>query len=141
MRLAARVLLPGTGWVAFVELMDLVCLMMGLSGKRFLPRGSLAFFDFHTMKAVCEATISFRVQRPAFSRTDFEDCVVRATDLINRLMFSVARFAARKLCTNLKGIAAGTAARIFPMTRPFANRLRRFEGTPYFQNGYFFKIL
>ena len=108
MRLAARVLLPGTGWVAFVELMDLVCLMMDLSGKRFLPRGSLAFFDFHTMKAVWEATISFRVRRPAFSRTDFEDTlslravfvIVRATDLIDRLMFSVARFAARSSCTN-----------------------------------------
>ena len=73
MRLAARVLLPGTGWVAFVELMDLVCLMMDLSGKRFLPRGSLAFLDFHTIKAVCEATISLRGRRPAFSRIDFED--------------------------------------------------------------------
>ena len=28
MRLAARVLLPGTGCVAFEELMDLVCLMI-----------------------------------------------------------------------------------------------------------------
>ena len=138
MRLAARVLLPGTGWVASVELMDLVCLMMDLSGKRFLPRGSLAFFDFHTMKAVCEATISFRVRRPAFSRTDFDDTlslravfvIVRATDLIDRLMFSVARFAARSSCTNLKGIAAGAAARIFPMTRPFANSLSKFGGTP-----------
>ena len=30
----------------------------------------------------------------------------------------------------MKGIAAGAAARIFPMTRPFANSLSRFEGTP-----------
>jgi hypothetical protein len=52
MRLAARVLLPGTYCVAFVELMDLVCLIMDLSGKSFLLRGSLAFFDFHTMRAV-----------------------------------------------------------------------------------------
>ena len=73
MRLAARVLLPGTGCVAFVQLMDLVCLMVVLTGKSFLPRGSLAFFDFHTMRAVCEATISFRVRRPAFSKLDFED--------------------------------------------------------------------
>ena len=51
MRLAARVLLPGTYCVAFVELMDLVCLMMDLSGKSFLLRGSLAFFDFHTSLA------------------------------------------------------------------------------------------
>ena len=41
MRFAARVLLPGTGWIAFVKLMDLVGLMMDLLGKRFLPRGSL----------------------------------------------------------------------------------------------------
>ena len=115
MRLAARVLLPGTYCVAFVELMDLVCLMMDLSGKSFLLRGSLAFFDFHTMRAVWEATISFKVRRPAFSRTDFEDTlslrevfvIVRATDLIDRLMFSVARFAARSSWANLKGIAAG----------------------------------
>ena len=91
MRLAARVLLPGTGCVAFEELMDLVCLMIDLTGKSFLPRGSLAFFDFHTMRAVCEATISFRFRRPAFSRMDFEDTlslravfvIVRATDLID----------------------------------------------------------
>ena len=117
MRLAARVLLPGTGCVAFVELMDLVCLMVVLTGKSFLPRGSLAFFDFHTMRAVCEATISFRFRRPAFSRMDFEDTlslravfvIVRATDLIDRLMFSVAKFAARSSWANLKGIAAGAA--------------------------------
>ena len=100
MRLAARVLLPGTCCVAFVELMDLVCLMMDLSGKSFLPRRSLAFFDFPTMRAVCEATISFKVRRPVFSRIDFEDTlslrevyvIVRATDLIDQLMFSVAKF-------------------------------------------------
>ena len=73
MRLAARVVLPGTGWIAFTQLMDLVGLMMDLLGKRFLPRGSLALFDFQTIRAVCEATISFRVRRPAFSKTDFED--------------------------------------------------------------------
>ena len=28
MKLAARVLLPGTGWIAFTQLMDLVGLMM-----------------------------------------------------------------------------------------------------------------
>ena len=58
MRLAARVLLPGTGCVAFVELMDLVCLTMDLTGKSFLPRGSLAFFDFHTMRAVCKSKLN-----------------------------------------------------------------------------------
>ena len=92
MRLAARVFLPGTGCVAFVELMDLVCFMIDLTGNSFLPRGSLAFFDFHTMRADCEATISFRVRRPAFSRMDPEDTlslravlmIVRATDLIDR---------------------------------------------------------
>ena len=71
MRLAAKVLLPRTGWVAFTQLMDLVGLMMDLLWKRFMPRGSLALFDFRTIKAVCKATISFRVQRPAFSKTDF----------------------------------------------------------------------
>ena len=35
MRLALNVLLPGTGWVAFEQLMDLVGLMMDLLVKRF----------------------------------------------------------------------------------------------------------
>jgi hypothetical protein len=103
MRLAARVLLPGTGWITFTQLMDLVGLMMDLLGKRFLPRGSLALLDFQTIRAVCDATISFRGRRPAFSNTDFEDTLslravfvmVRAMDLIERLMFSVARLAPR----------------------------------------------
>ena len=72
--------------------MDLVCLLMDLIGKRFLPRESLAFFDFHTVKAVCDATISFSGRSPALSNTDFEDTlslravfvIVRATDLIDR---------------------------------------------------------
>ena len=103
MRFAARVLLPGTGWIAFTQFMDLVGLMMDLLGNRVLPRGSLALLDFHTIKAVCDATISFSGRRPAFSNTDFEDTlslravfvIVRAIDLKDRLMFSVARFAAR----------------------------------------------
>ena len=103
MRLAANVLLPGTGWVAFLQFMDLVGLMMDLLGKRHLARGSLAFFAFHTITAHCDATISFRGRRPAFSNMDFEDTLslravfvmVRATDLIDRFIFSVARFAAR----------------------------------------------
>ena len=76
MRLAAKVLLPGTGWVAVRELIDLVVLKMDLLGKRVLPRGSLALYDFHTMKAVCDATISFRVRRPAFSNTNFDRCTL-----------------------------------------------------------------
>ena len=52
MRLAARVLLPGTGWIAFTQLMDLVALMMDLLGKKFLPRGSLALLDVHTIRAI-----------------------------------------------------------------------------------------
>ena len=95
MRLAANVLLPGTGWVAFPQFMDRVGLMMDLLGKRHLARGSLAFFDFHTITADCDATISFRGRRPAFSNTDFEDTLslrevfvmVRATDLIDRFIF------------------------------------------------------
>ena len=63
---------------------------MDLLGKRLLARGSLAFFDFHIIRAVCDATISFSGQRSAFSNTDFEDTLslravfvmVRATDLI-----------------------------------------------------------
>ena len=55
MRLAANVLLPGTGWVAFPQFMDRVGLMMDLLGKRHLARGSLAFFDFHTITADCDA--------------------------------------------------------------------------------------
>ena len=54
-------------------LMDLVSLLMDLLGKKVLSRGSLVFFDFHNIKAVCEANISFRVWSPAFSKTDFED--------------------------------------------------------------------
>ena len=73
MRLAANVLLPGTGWVAFPQFMDRVGLMMDLLGKRHLAKGSLAFFNFHTITADCDATISFRDRRPAFSNTDFED--------------------------------------------------------------------
>ena len=70
MRLAARVLLPGTGWIAFTQLMDLVGLMMDLLGKRFLPRGFMALLDFHTIRAVCDATISFRgLYRIAVHRT------------------------------------------------------------------------
>ena len=38
------------GWVAFKLLVDLVGLMMDLLGKRFLPRGSLALFDFQTIE-------------------------------------------------------------------------------------------
>ena len=99
MRLAANVLLPGTGWVACPQFMDLVGLMMDLLGKRLLARGSLAFFDFHIITAVCDATISFSGRRPAFSNTDFEDTLslravfvmVRAADLIDQLMFSVVR--------------------------------------------------
>ena len=136
MRLAARVLLPGTGWVAFKQLIELVVLWMDLLGKRVLPRQSLALYDFHTMKAVCEATISFSVRRPAFSNTNFEDTlslrlvlvIVRANDLMERFMVSVARFAARSSCAILNGIAAGAAARIFPITRPFAKSLSKFGG-------------
>ena len=36
MRLAARVVLPGTGWIAVTQLMDLVGLMMDLLGKRII---------------------------------------------------------------------------------------------------------
>ena len=46
MRLAANVLLPGTGWVAFKQFIDLVVLEMDLLGKRVLPRRSLALYDF-----------------------------------------------------------------------------------------------
>ena len=37
MRLAAKVLLPGIGWIALKQLADLVVLKMDLMGKRFLP--------------------------------------------------------------------------------------------------------
>ena len=52
MRLAARVLLQGTGWMAFKQLIDLVVLMIDLVGKRFLPGGSLDLLDIHTIRAV-----------------------------------------------------------------------------------------
>ena len=46
MRLAARVLFPGTGWVALLELIDLTGLKRFLFGKRIFPNGSLNFLDF-----------------------------------------------------------------------------------------------
>ena len=123
--------------MALLLLIDLVVLEMVLFGKSLVPRGSFAFCDFHTITAVCDATISFRFRRPAFSRTHFVDTIsfrlvfvmVRATDLIARLIFSVARLAARSSKAILKGIAAGAAAIIFPITRPFANNLSMLGGT------------
>ena len=61
MRLAAKGL--GIGWVAFKQFIDLVVLEMDLLGKRVLPRQSLALYDFHTMKAACEATMGTWVQK------------------------------------------------------------------------------
>ena len=58
MRLAAKMFLPGTVWVALKLFMDLVGLMMDLLGKRYLSRESLALFDFQTIKAVWDVTIS-----------------------------------------------------------------------------------
>ena len=58
MRLAAKMFLPGTVWVALKLFMDLVGLMMDLSGKRYLSRESLALFYFQTIKAVWDVTIS-----------------------------------------------------------------------------------
>ena len=37
--------------------LDLVGLMMVMLGKSFLPRGSLDLLHFHTIKAVCDATL------------------------------------------------------------------------------------
>ena len=76
--------------------MDLVGLMMDLSGKRFLPRGSLALLDFHTIRAVCEVTISFRVQRPSFIKTDFEGTLSLRLTIIE-LNFKPAMKVERKL--------------------------------------------
>ena len=62
MRFAAKMSLPGTGWVAFKLLMDLVGLMMDLLGKGFLPRGSLDLFDFQTIKdQVCDCTLRSQI--------------------------------------------------------------------------------
>ena len=52
MRVVVRELLPGTGWIAFKHLMELVALMRDRLGKRFPPIGSLALSDFHTIRAV-----------------------------------------------------------------------------------------
>ena len=52
MRLAAKILLPRTGCVAFKLFMDLaVGLMMDLLEKRFLSMLGLALFDFQTISA------------------------------------------------------------------------------------------
>ena len=87
MRLAANVLLPGTGWVAFPQFMDRVGLMMDLLGKRHLARGSLAFFDFHTITADCDATISFRGRWPAFSNTGANEYLKRLEGKTRKCLF------------------------------------------------------
>ena len=126
-------LLPGTGWIPFTQLMDLVCLMMDLLGKRVFPRGSLALLDFHTIRAVCDATISFRGRRPAFSNMDFEDTLslravfvmVRATDLIDRFIFSVARclFPSRSIIRPTLSINCGKATQPVPGNKTLAANL------------------
>ena len=73
-----------------------------LFGKRLVPRESLALCNFHTNMAVCDATISFRLRRPAFSRIYVVDrhhvfevmvlVMIWASDLIAQLIFPVARF-------------------------------------------------
>ena len=91
-RFAANVLFPGTRWKALLLLRDLVDLKMVLLGKRLVPRGSLALCNFHTITTVCDAT---------FSRIHFVDTfslrlvfvMVRAMDVIARLIFSVDKFA------------------------------------------------
>ena len=116
MRLAARVLFPGTGRVAFAPLMDLVCLLMDLLGKKFLSRGLWPFLTLTPLRQFVRQ-LSFRVRRPAFSKTDFEDTlslravfvIVLTTNLIDQLMFSVARFVAQSSWADLKCIAAGNA--------------------------------
>ena len=104
MRFAARVLLPGTGWIAFMQLMDLVGLMTDLLGNRCLfdvcqgdpwpcytsiPLGQFVTQPSHLgAEGQPSLTLNLRTLCAVF-------VMVRATDLIERLMFSVARLAAR----------------------------------------------
>ena len=67
-RLVAKVLFPGTGWVALFRFEDLIGLRDDFGGKRHLPRGFIDFFAFHTINTADEATISFRLRRPHFWR-------------------------------------------------------------------------
>ena len=76
MRLAAKLLLQGlVGCIAFTEFMDLVFLM-DLFGKRFLPKGSIAFTKEPLPSSislgpwdrlsVAEVIISFRIKSQIF---------------------------------------------------------------------------
>ena len=59
--LAATVGYPGTGGLISLELWDRVqAFVVGLSLKRQHPRGSMHFFDFQAVRAVIDATASFR---------------------------------------------------------------------------------
>ena len=89
-RFAARVLFPGTGWVALFLLIDLTGLKVSFSGKMQLPMGFIDFLAFHAISTAEEATISFKLRRPHFWRTVSDEImslrlvlvIVRATELI-----------------------------------------------------------
>ena len=57
MRFAAKVLLPGTGWVAFRQLMDLVGLIVGLLGRDFCQGDPWPFF-------VCVCYLNLKMWSP-----------------------------------------------------------------------------
>ena len=78
---------PGADCVALSEYADLDTRWIVLSGKRGVPKESILCFDF---KTILGATFSFRLHRPARSRTTLEKTlsvrrvlvIVRALELM-----------------------------------------------------------
>ena len=112
---------------------DRVDLKDCLSWNRQCPRGFMACFDFQTVTATMDATASFRHLRFAFcsmtsERTLSEGLVfvmVRAVFLIALLMSSVTLIKVLSSLLNLTGIVSGHVERIFPISKPFANVVKR----------------
>ena len=91
--------------------------------------GYMNCLDFHTVKAVTDATASFRHFKPALckmtsERTFSESFVlvmVLAVALIALLISSVMLIKDLSSLFNFTGIVTGQAAKIFPITKPLAN--------------------
>ena len=69
-----------------IDVTDLV--ILDRSGNRHLSRGFIASLDFQTIKAIVDATVSFRPRRPARSRTTLD------WTLSHNLVFVIVRAAA-----------------------------------------------
>ena len=93
-------------------------------------------FDFHTVIAMIEATLSFKHFKFAFCNTSSdrilsESLVLvmdRAVALIALLISSVIPMNDLSSIFNLIGIVTGHDAKILPMSRPLANVVNRCSG-------------